>query len=442
MSAKCPENFMSVRTRGPQGAALSEQQRLALIEWAKSCGEKAIADQFGVWTRTISRWKTGKPVARRFYEKLRDALHGRFTAIDPCDPTQYIQRLFEEGQRLHYGCFLPEAAMDVLQQVEFHQSLDAVPPADALNMLALTMSIYRQSMDATEGHFRSCGRRCLNLMSKISLQDYGDRLAASICTVAWELVAVTVQRGWAMEAIPLLERVNRVLDERRLWPHLQISRERSIRRLMHWGRIVAYDRFDDVGTHIRKHGSPIDELSTHLAYSAGEISNVVSQKMWELLRFSMATKGREDRDQATKYFEGTLRPVLMELDRTSRALPRVTHQSTPIRGAITPSTALTIAFQSFVAALHLPLDDASDITECAIRVTDQIHRASDGAVILYKINPETQEFIKTERAHCKLRPRIFEMFPFAGDISQRGKIKLHAIALQLLDRVPDCFRRP
>jgi hypothetical protein len=440
MSSKCPENFIGIRTRGPRGTALSEQQRLALIDWTKSSGEKAVANEFGVTAKTIFRWKTGAPVTHGLYKKVCDALHGRFTANDPGDPADYIRRLFEEGRRLHYGCFLPEAAMDVLQRVEFHPSLHVVPPADALNMLALTMSIYRQSIDATEGHFHSCGRICLNLLSKISLQDYGEELAASICTAAWELIAATVQRGWAMQGIPLLERVNRTLDERKLWPHLQIGRERSIRRLMHWGRVVAYERFDDVDSYIRKHGSPIDEFDPKLIRSPVEIHNIALQKMSELLRFSMVEKAKYD-DRALGYFEATIRPVLVDLAKSARDFSSPANQARSIADSFTPSTVVAMAFESFLVALHLQPRDASEITEYATHVAKQIHRASDSAIMLQTMNPETQKLIKSRKAAGILPPEITAMFAFVSDISQRGKIKLHAMALQLLDRVPGCARQ-
>jgi hypothetical protein len=327
--------------------------------------------------------------------------------------------------------------MYVLQQVEFHPSLHSLPPAEALDMLAVTMSVYRQSRDGDEGDFRRCGQRCLDLLSKFKLHEWGQELAASICTVAWECVAVTVQRGWSIDGIPLLERINRILDERKLWPLLKPGRAQSIRRLMHWGQVVSFEKFDDVVRRIQKHGSLIDQLDPKTIYEPVEMHNVVMQKTSELLRFSLVNKSRYG-EQARDYFDTAIRPVLAELARESRGGSDPSKLLNSLPRAFTPATATGIAFQSFLAALHLQPDATPDIIENALLVGRHIRRASDSAIMLQTINPETQELIRSGKVPEILRPEISALFTFVNDISERGKNKLHAIAQQLLECVPLC----
>jgi hypothetical protein len=428
-------------TSDERATDLTPREHQLFLAWTKEVGQKSLAAEFNVDLRTIRRWKKSRRVGHSKFEAVREALRQRTLKIETGDPAQEIRGLFDEARRLHYGCFLPEAAMDVLGEVVFHQAIQAVPPAEMLNMLAVTMAIYRQSFEAADGHFQSCGRRCLRLLSSLRLSEYGDDLAAAICTVAWELVAATVQRGWAMDGVPLLERINGILDERRLWRHLQIGREQSIRRLMHWGRVIAYDRLDEVRVYLGKHASPIDELSPTSPYGQVEIPNIVSQKMWEFLRFSMATGQRKAKDRASNHFESRIRPLLLDLERSSRDLSVPAAQASPMRESYTPSTALAIAFQSYVVAHHLlGPRDASDVIECATQITQRIRRVSDGAIMLQKINPETQTLIRATAALGKLHSGALEMCAFVTDISERGKMKLHALAQHLLDCVARCRR--
>jgi hypothetical protein len=97
-----------------------------------------------------------------------------------------------------------------------------------------------------------------------------------------------------------------------------------------------------------------------------------------------------------------------------------------------------IAFETFLVGIHLQPENAHDIIESATTVARRIRRTSNGAIMLQTMNPETQKVIATAKALGKLNPEILDVFAFVNDITKLGKVKLHALANQLLDCAMKC----
>jgi hypothetical protein len=436
---------------------LSDEEIELLGEWKKHWAYAKIAEYLGVDRyETVSRWHHRKHgVTRALYNSVVGALHRKpwlsgegmvdssGLAVRDLRNTpqgaapERLRSVYEAGRQLHYDRFQPDAAMYVLAPIASDPALVLLPPHEALNMMAVTMAIFRQSLHSSEGDFLVRGHLCLNLLAGLHGRVFTEDLTATICTVAWELIAVTVQRGWAMESVPWLNRIEDIVSRRRLRRHLQPGRERSMARLMHWARVVAHRDFDAVQRYVNRDGGSIAVYAQCQTEAPQyETHNIVVQQMSERLRFSLERKADERSLKLTAdYFDEKVCPIIKDLDQSSQDLFASNPLEQPVSAKYTPSTAMGMVFLYLAAALHLERSGINDDIARAHELARRIQTISDGAILMQQFNGATQQFIKLARAKQEVRAEVLEHFPFVSNISPPGLRKLHAMAGQLLDIV-------
>jgi hypothetical protein len=448
---------MSVTHRAPGKHALPAELLPELIDWAEDDGQKLVAIRLGVHVRTLRRWIAGGHVSRSIddtvFEKLRERLSAREAgnsldtsldsrrdgrlSLESAGPCDLLRRRFEQGRKLHYQQFLPDAATDMLLGVQFDPALAFLKSVDALEIIVASMPVYRQSARVGEFQFSSCGQACLRLLPDPMPSARREEMSALICTAAWELVAVTVQRGWAKAGIPLLQRIENILRDQGLWHHMPPGRERSMLRLSHWARIVGRHELGEVKADINHHGHLLD-MRAAASFGPAEVRNVAQQKMAELLRWVRADQSSLAERAAEDLFESHFRPALADITDATRAFKPGPH---PISRWITPSTALATAFGSFLYASQIKTDYSSEIIENAISVANQIHRTSENAIMLQMMNSQAKCIFQDALRHGGRQSEISRIFRCVPDFSEHGKEALHDLAGKLLDRVEHRAKR-
>jgi hypothetical protein len=442
---------MNSQYRDPVHDMLSDEEIELLGQWQKAWSYAEIAQYLGVRYETVSRWHhRTHGVTRRLYPIVAAVLRQKpwLSAPDPCAalalalpthrstsldaPDDRLRSVYEAGRRFHYERFQPDAAMYMLAPMASDPAFALLPPHEALNMLAVTMAILRQSVHAGEGDFLIRGHLCLKLVAGISGRALDKKLAAAIATVAWELIAVTAQRGWAREAVPGLETVEEILKRRGLHEALEPGRTSSMARLMHWARVVAYPDLGAVRSYVKRGGSIADAQGQSDARPV-EAHHLVLHHISEQMRFSLQQGA--DKKQTERIFDERLCPIIRNLYQSSQHFFAPVHLERAIPANFTPSTAMGIVFQYLAVALHLGRSGVNHDIEQAVELRRRIQAVSDDAIMLLQFNDETQKFVRLARANRKISPEVLESFHFVSHVSPAGRRKLHAMASQLLDMV-------
>jgi hypothetical protein len=446
---------MNSQNRDPVGIMLLDEEIELLRQWSAEWTYAEIGRHFGVDPKTVSRWhKRSHGITRHLHRTVVQALRRKQwqTAAEKLvspdiplsdsrtdaglEPLETLRIAFEEGRELHYGRFAPDEAIYRLTPLAFDPTLALLPLDEALNILAATMSILRQSLHASEGNFLVQGRACLMLLGHFSRGKRDQRLEAMICIVAWELIAVTAQRGWAADSMPWLERVNSIIKRRGLKACLTSGREHSMARLTHWARVIAPRDFAAVRRCVNRDGGSIVGYAIALVDAPpAETHNIIVQRMAELMRFSMQDDDSRYLQKTADYFDATLRPIIRDLGRSSDNFFTAGHDERAIPAHFTPSTAMALVYLNFVVPLHLERRGLSDSLEESRVLAGRIHGVSDGAIMLQRFNDPLQDMLKLKRAMNVLHRDSLNHFACVSDISGTACRKLHAMAGQLLDLV-------
>jgi hypothetical protein len=423
---------MGVEDRDPRPVLLSNEELKRLTRWREHQSDKTIARQLRVSTKTIGRCVQAGSVSRAVYQRLISAL-GFPDGPASTDPAAEIDELCRMAWRAHYERFDPAAAARFQIQLIGHSRLQQLPPEWLLERLMKSLSISRQWLFGPEQIFISVAEICLHRLSHLAATDKGERLAALVCGVAWEIAACVVQRGHAQKGLAYLDEVGSTIARLHLTQALPTGRLSSIAKMQHYARHIALAGKNIAPRDRYKPGRYIDELSQEQIAYPTERFNLLQHKFMELMSLALVNYFSAEQ-QVADFFEGQFLAHFLQLTNL------IQHNGiVAAHEIITPATADAVALYSAIYADCLKPHGADDLLQRAWTLHTAVSRKGSGMINMQRANPQFAKAV--HKLHTREWPADVPSFPLAADISDPTASLLLDYSAQVLAFAENCLTR-